>query len=322
MLSTPLAKPSHQRCCGMLSEPLSSLEEIEARITSLGMDSVQARFKIIARCTRNIPEFAPVIPNIGLPGTHALVVGLRAADLEEIMQRARLETGWQESGDEAADRLPGFSHNDLVTAHVWRAQCLMRCKQIGIDSPETCEETTTCARACNVRERCKPVLGAGYFGNAVVNVLTEVSVSWLATSKVCEVAKKLRQDLQHQGSADVVAATAQRLRQLQVNGRKQALVWDKSALTLIVSSWSFPWQDAAVAADAGEDPIMPVRFEHGALTPLAVVLTPQPTGPDGHRARQQGWSWTSGMDVWACGPIPALQHFGETLMGAIAGPKA
>jgi len=101
------------------------------------------------------------------------------------------------------------------------------------------------------------------------------------TWPVSRVAKKLRGDLVDQGSVEAVAATTQRLRRVQVHGKKQALVFDKLALTFIISSWVFEkgWEDAVIGVSE-QEPFLPVRFEHGALTPVAAVFTPK-TGRGG-----------------------------------------
>lgn len=85
------------------------------------------------------------------------------------------------------------STDDALTAHVWRAMCIMRCTQLGIDSAS--ELPSTLARACNFRARMMPPLPVGYCGNAVSELYTRFSVAELQSLPLSQVALQLRKDL-------------------------------------------------------------------------------------------------------------------------------
>jgi len=71
------------------------------------------------------------------------------------------------------------STDDAITAHVWRALCRMRCSQLGIANES--QLTTSLARACNFRSRMRPPLLDGYCGNAVTELMSQLTVQELQT---------------------------------------------------------------------------------------------------------------------------------------------
>ena len=165
------------------------------------------------------------------------------------------------------------------------ALCTVRCSQLGLptDSPET----TTCSRASNFRRRCEPPLDAGYVGNAVSQVWTELSVRDLLAMSVQDVALALRASLRAL-TPPTLAARARWLNQLHAAGDKARMRFDANALTFIVSSWQFEWERAHFGTP-------PVAFDHGALTPIVATFIPRARG--------------GGVDVYASGPREACDHF-------------
>ena len=211
-----------------------------------------------------------------------------------------------------------MSTNDILTAHVWRALCRMRCAQVGVDLESEGsgldEVMTCCWRACNIRDRTEPKLGAGYFGNGVVTLPTEMSVRDLCDRlSIVEVALRLRNTLQQHGSAEGVAAlTDWKLKGVRLGGVKPGLRFDSKALSFIVSSWLFPWEHVRFAratptpTSQSSRASMPLCFGHGLLNPMVCVLS--------RRAETVG----GGVDVWYCSPRDALMGFVEHLQKSIA----
>ena len=152
-----------------------------------------------------MPAFAPVMPKISggevcvVPFPRTTCEALKAAAAEGLT-----EGSW-------------VSSDDVVLAHVWKAMCEMRCSQLG-GLPLDSQETTTCVRcapsrrlcfgcgpwshslwviprsflsrrACNIRKRTQPPLGAGYCANGVVQVFTALSVRELISSSPSAVAQ-------------------------------------------------------------------------------------------------------------------------------------
>merc|ERR1719324_2385377 len=102
-----------------------------------------------------------------------------------------------------------------------------------------------------------------------------------------KVAQRLRADLQAL-SPETVAARAQWLHRQQQKGCNTKHIFDPRALTFISSSWNFDWEGVDFNA-------APVCFDHGALTPVAVVFVPRPQG--------------DGVNVYTSGPQNALEDF-------------
>ena len=70
------------------------------------------------------------------------------------------------------------------------------------------------------------------------------------------------------------------------------MVFDAKALTFIVSSWNFAWEDAAFDA-------APLAFDHGAIVPIVAVLVPRPKA--------------DGLFVYASGPQASVEQFARTM---------
>merc|ERR1712032_238097 len=159
-----------------------------------------------------------------------------------------------------------ISTDDVITAYSWRALCTIRCEQLGLTRDS--EEMTTCIRAFNFRQRTDPTLGVGYCANGVSHVWTELTVRELLSMTPSAIATLLRASIRLQ-KPETIAARAQWLLRTQEAECKPAIVWDRHALSAMISSWGFAWQEVDFNAP-------PVCFDHGALTPLVVVIVPRP----------------------------------------------
>jgi hypothetical protein len=170
----------------------------------------------------------------------------------------------------------------------------MRCTQLGLD-PTTCREHTTCMRATNVRGRTTPPLPARFCGNAVIQTWTELPVCELLAMSTAAVALRLRTCLRAQTPARI-SATTRWLAHEQASGRSTTFAFDPMALTFIISSWNFAWQE--VVFGEREDDV-PVAFDHGALVPIVSNFTPRENG--------------DGLNVWHSGKREALEQFAALL---------
>jgi len=185
------------------------------------------------------------------------------------------------------------SSDDVVLAHVWKAMCEMRCRQLGL--PLDSEEMTTCARACNIRKRTSPPLGAGYCANGVVQVFTSLSVRELLSSAPSAVAQHLRASLQANSPQHVAALVKWQDGHWRA-GRRVTIAFDARALTFVVSSWVFDWEGIDFKAT-------PVAFDHGALVPIVVVFTVRPAG--------------DGLNVYSSGPRASLEQYSSILTASL-----
>jgi len=241
----------------------------------------ESHFKVVPPGEKNIPEFMAVMPKI--MGAHVAVVGLCNERLKEM--KAAANAGLEKEGT-------FISTDDILTAHIWRLFCEMRCVQIGISTDS--EEITTIARACNFRKRTEPQLGDGYCGNGVSQVWSQLSVRQLMASTPTEIAMGLRADLQKQSSM-LVGARARWLQKMQDAGSSTTIGFDALGLTFILSSWRFDWEAANFNA-------VPVCFDHAAHVPIVSVITPRPHD--------------DGLNVYVSGPQHALGVFSERLIQA------
>jgi len=226
---------------------------------------------------RAMPEFVGVMPRI--MGEAVCLVPFSRAILRQIKGK----------GSEGLTDGSFVSTDDLVTAHIWRALCVMRRDQ-GLAEPEDC---TTMCRAVNFRKRTEPRMAEGYCANGVCQVWTELSVQEVLSMRPVEVALRLRAGLSAHSSDDVGART-QWLLQNTAAGLQTKGAWDAKALTFIVSSWIFDWE-GALFGDA-----RPVAYDQGCLAPIAFVIVPRPKG--------------DGVGVYATGPQEAVETFAWELM--------
>jgi hypothetical protein len=249
------------------------------------------------------PEFLPVMPMINGPMVCAVPLSQATLAAWKADASAALPTapvgavaeaaphGDGAAGDGAGDGAAAFgsfvSTDDVLSARVWKAMCRMRLAQVGL--PEDCEEVTALGRAVNFRQRTTPPLGAGYVGNAAASVTTELTVKELLTLPVAEVAAKLRAAVQAHGAPDI-ATRAAWLSTVFRRGARARPVFDRHALTFIISSWQFPWEDCHFGEGA-----RPVAYDHGALTPIVAVITSMPKA--------------EGVLVYTSGPKESLEAF-------------
>ena len=223
------------------------------------------------------PAFAGVMPKIAGPAV--CMVPFNNNTLQQMKQAA------------SVDMPDGLfvSTDDVLTATVWKAMCTMRCAQLDLAADST--EPTTVSRACQFRQKTVPPLGAGYCGNAVGSVCTQLPVCDLLAMSVQAVALKLREDISGVTS-EVVGAGAQWMREQQQAGGKISPDFDPLALTFVFSSWCFDWESANFNA-------LPIRFDHGALVPIVCTFSTRPS--------------RDGVDVYASGPLRSLETFAESL---------
>jgi shikimate O-hydroxycinnamoyltransferase len=250
------------------------------------------RRKVVPEGEQNVPEFMAVMPKIMGPGVTVVPVPASALQAAKAAASAAPlpEGAW-------------VSTDDVLTARVWKAKCAVRCGQLGLLDPCSCEEITTCSRALNVRKRTEPPLGPCYFANATINVLTELSVRELLGFSEAEVALRLRASVREWTAvSNTIATFARWMHHHQQAGSSTPLQFDAHALTFIVSSWSFDWE----AVDFGCG--LPFRFDQGCLVPIVAVFTPRPGG--------------DGVDVWTSGTDEAMGQFAERMQQAAAAAAA
>mmetsp|Transcript_102075 Transcript_102075/g.284165 ORF Transcript_102075/g.284165 Transcript_102075/m.284165 type:complete len:494 (+) Transcript_102075:63-1544(+) len=256
--------PIHERC---------TVNQLAAGDLATGEKPTGFKVRVIPPGEQYVPEFMGVLPKV--VGTQVCIVPLPARIVKEMKEAACVEL--------PPDQY--ISTDDVVTARVWRGLCAIRCAQLGlaVDSAES----TTCVRAWNFRHRTDPPLGAGYCGNGVSHVWTELTVRELLAMPLSAVARHLRVSLQAHKS-ETVAARAQWLQQTQQTGCTVKIAFDQHALTFNISSWGFDWEGVDFNAK-------PLCFDHGALVPFVAVIIP----------RSQG----DGLNVHAIGPQESMEQF-------------
>lgn len=261
--------PTHNR---------SAVNALSTGAMELGEKPDVFKIKSVPAGQQLVPEFAGVMPKIN--GPQVCIVPLSASMVAKFKAEASVGL--------TADQY--MSTDDVVTAHVWRALCMMRIAQIGLPS-DSCE-VTTCSRACNIRRRTAPPLGDGYCANGVSQVFTDLKVHELLSMTPSTVALRLRASILA-STPDVIAAQAQWLLKEQQAECSTKMIFDQKALTFVVSSWGFDWQGANFNAE-------PAFFDHGAHVPIVSVLSPRPQG--------------DGINVYASGPPESLELFVNTLI--------
>lgn len=262
-------KPNHER---------TLVNQLSSGSFAKGEKPANFKARAVPPGEQVVPAFAPLMPKIN--GTRTVAVPLSRGRLQEMTEAAKAEIA---EGDY-------ISLDDVLTAHVWQALVRMRCEQVGltIDS----EETTTLCRAFNIRRRTDPPLGAEYFANGATQIFTELTVKALCATSPSAVARKLRASI-GEHSSEETAALLQWYRARHEEGCKTPLVFDKFAMTFVVSSWTgFDWE--GVDFDA-----KPVCFDHGALVPFVAVFTSRPQG--------------DGVNVYTTGTHESTEHFSRLL---------
>ena len=230
-----------------------------------------------------MPAFAPCMPKI--MGDAKLARSCIVPLTKDVCQ------AWKEAANEGLSENQFVSTDDVLTARIWQGLCEMRCKQLDI---ATDNETilTTCNRACNFRKRTEPPLGKGYCGNATTSICTTMTIKQLLSSKPSIIALQLRTDL-HAVTSLHFAARVKWLKARHQEKANPTTIWDKNAMTFIVSSWNFAWEQVNFT---GDDSGTPFCYDHGCLVPVTAVLVP--------RAKQDG------MNVYVSGPDDlCLKHF-------------
>jgi shikimate O-hydroxycinnamoyltransferase len=278
-----LPTPVHERCFVPGSADAASPSASEGAPSlaqrAEGDKPADLRVDVSPAGEQRPPPFARVMPLIN--GAQSCVVPFAPPTLAAMKSAA------------SALLPPGamVSTDDVLTAHLWKALCRMRCAQLDLDV-ESAELSTTCSRASNFRKRTEPPLADGYCGNAVCQVWTSMSVRELHTTPAAAVAQQLRATLQAH-TASCIAARARWLNRMHRDGFQVRPAIDEHALTFIVSSWRFDWESASF----GDAP--PICFDHGALVPLVANIVPRPKG--------------GGLNVYASGPQASLEQLGRLL---------
>ncbi|CAD7971344.1 unnamed protein product, partial [Amoebophrya sp. A120] len=310
------------------------------------------RLRAVPLGTPAIPEFLPVFPKIN--GTACCVVGFPKkllAKMKQTVIAAGLEKDYEATSDYEATRTTNaacstttsITTDDILTAIVWRALVYARVKQLALDFTNN-DVVTTVARACNFRgRRLQNAVPKDYCGNAVASVFTRLKVkelllqndrehevgSIVPSTIIADIALRLRRDLQAQGQRDQVEALGQWLEERQAKHEKVVHVFDEHALTFIISSWNFEWEEAGFStsgtstegreegqmqlynlvdknkvSDVPRDNYVinyPKFYDHGALVPIVSVFTRRPDWQGG------------GLNVYATGTSEFVKTFAEYL---------
>eukprot|EP00947_MAST-08B_sp_MAST-8B-sp1_P001660 g1660.t1 len=296
--------PDHER----MPEAQFHLSDAEA-VSKAAMPGFMKQ-RVVPTNVPSVPEFAKVMPKI--MGPAVVVVPMQPGALKALKTEAS-------KGLEGGDFV---STDDALLAAVWRAQVVVRCRQLGIGDDDHETTTTSLSRAINVRGRLAPKLSEGFFANAATNACLDLTVKEALALPLSQIALRLRKKLQEVTPA-AVAQAAQWQKQVQDTGdSKTTFIFDEHALTYIASSWMFDWEgcvfvapgsdggadeskgaaagDADTADGVSNDRGKPLCFEHGALLPFVVVFTPRAKG--------------DGIDVWSSGTQEAVEHFAELLL--------
>jgi hypothetical protein len=69
-----------------------------------------------------------------------------------------------------------------------------------------------------------------------------------------------------------VAARIKWLNERYQEGASAKTIFDKNAMTFVISSWVFNWEGVNFV---GDESGVPTYFDHGALTPIVAVIVPR-----------------------------------------------
>jgi hypothetical protein len=95
----------------------------------------------------------------------------------------------------------------------------------------------------------------------------------------------------------MIAARATWLTEQYAKGNAVTPVYDDKALTFIVSSWNFSWEQVEFES-------VPISYDHGCIVPIVAVIVP--------RKVQEG----GGMQVYVSGPNEEdMAIFAERVLG-------
>ena len=230
--------PDHER----MPEAQFHLSDAEA-VSKAAMPGFMKQ-RVVPTNVPSVPEFAKVMPKI--MGPAVVVVPMQPSALKALKTEAS-------KGLEGGDFV---STDDALLAAVWRAQVVVRCRQLGIGDDDHETTTTSLSRAINVRGRLAPKLSEGFFANAATNACLDLTVKEALALPLSQIALRLRKKLQEVTPA-AVAQAAQWQKQVQDTGdSKTTFIFDEHALTYIASSWMFDWEGCVFAApdsDGGAD---------------------------------------------------------------------
>ncbi|GMI48648.1 hypothetical protein TrCOL_g10517 [Triparma columacea] len=185
------------------------------------------------------------------------------------------------------------STDDVILAHVWKAMCFVRCKQLEVD--ESDPRPTIIHRALNLRARSHPPPPPAFPGNLVSNVSTSLPINELLSMSATEVALKLRLSVSEM-TPDIISAVQNLHASLQSEGKKPFCVFP-SAFAFLNSSWRCGWEDAVF------DGAKPTLFDQGCHVPIVSVFTNRPE--------------KDGVNVYFTGTEAACKHFNELLSASL-----
>ena len=263
--------PLHDRCV-VLRMP------IKDTASQPSGDFFAKQIDVIQRGSKWIPGFAPVMPKI--MGQQACVIPCPGTEVK----------AWKAS---ACGQVPTdckfVSTDDVVSARIWQALVRVRCQQVGVATDS--DEPTTIMRAMNIRKRTSPPLGPGYCGNGVFGVWTQLTVRECLSMTPGHIAARLRSTL-CSWTPDTISAYARWLQGHHKDGSLTKTRFDRFALTFVVSSWGFKWEDVNFKSK-------PLCFDHGAFVPIVAVLSPR------HNC--------DGVNVWVSGKEDDVSRFIEYL---------
>ena len=275
--------PNHNRCSSLCALEKGSMTPSTDASNEWSSTST---FHSVPVAEKQPPEFVGQMPTImGNPAE--CVAGV-------VPVKQTLLSEWKEAANEHLSNGLYCSTDDILTARTWQALTTMRVGQLGIAADSA--QTTTLSRAFNVRTRTAPPLGPCYFGNATTGVRTSMSVKDLLKSTPADIALRLRADINHT-TPEMIAVRATWLTEQYAKGNAVTPVYDDKALTFIVSSWNFSWEQV-------EFDSVPISYDHGCIVPIVAVIVP--------RKVQEG----GGMQVYVSGPNEEdMAIFAERVLG-------
>ena len=232
------------------------------------------------------PDTPP--PDKDAAASHACVIPVTKTTL----------TAWKFAAKQ--ELLPGtfVSSDDILTAHVWRTMCRIRCAKLGI--PTNSSDQTTMIRAINLRSKVSPPLAPGFFGNSSLPTWTVLSVQQLLAMSPVQVALHLRSALQA-WTTDRLSA---HLKWISEHQKRQSIIVPKvkaNCFTFMISSWNF----SSVSWESVDFDCRPFSFHQDMVGQL-----PHASFPLGVMTSRPG---KDGFNVATSGPEDDMEEF-MTLM--------
>jgi hypothetical protein len=258
--------PNHNRCIVIGDNNVSGGRndsdgstktiDITPSTDSISEWSTTSTFHSVPLKDKKPPEFVVQIPNI--MGKSPVTCCVPITQIQCNTWKKNINT------DELTKKGLFCSTDDIITAKIWKALVAIRMKQVG---PLQDDQKTTISRAYNVRKRMKPKLDSGYFGNFTTGIRTSMLVCDIIKMKPREIALRLRSDLQNV-MTEMIFARGIWLKEQYEQSRSVTPVMDDKAMTFLISSWNFPWENVSFES-------APVSFDHGCHVPIVAVIVPR-----------------------------------------------